>query len=152
MERIAFTGAAPELYKRLIGLHVAADKEAQAAGLSPVLLGLVRTRASQLNGCAFCVDMHTGELAALGEPIRRVHALAVWEESGFFSEREEAALELTEAMTLLAESRVPDEIYERAAEEFSAEELTQLVWAITIINSFNRLSVTSRTAPPSLDA
>ncbi|PPK64076.1 carboxymuconolactone decarboxylase family protein [Actinokineospora auranticolor] len=147
-DRIAVGPATPDLYRRLIELHTATDQEAVAAGLDQRLLELVRTRASQLNGCAFCVDMHTTALAKLGEPVRRVHALAVWRESGFFDEKESAALELAESITELSVDHVPDEVYDEALHHFGAEQLPHLVWVITVINAFNRLSVTSRNAPP----
>ncbi|SDC53240.1 carboxymuconolactone decarboxylase family protein [Actinokineospora iranica] len=145
--RVAVTSAAPELYQKLIDLHVTAERQAVEAGLAAGLVALVRVRASQLNGCAFCVDLHTSEAAGHGEDTRRLHALPVWRESGLFTARERAALALTEAITLLAETRVPDAVYATAAAEFSEPELAQLVWAVTVINAFNRLAVTSRIGP-----
>ncbi|GLZ36447.1 carboxymuconolactone decarboxylase family protein [Actinokineospora sp. NBRC 105648] len=149
-QRVAAIPAAPELYKKLIALHTAVEHEAVAAGLDQKLIELVKIRASQINGCAFCIDMHSTAASKLGEDIRRIHALPAFRESGFFTAREEAALALTESVTLLAETRVPDDVYEAAAKEFSEAELTQLIWAITVINAFNRLSVTSRNTPPPL--
>ncbi|MGQ0838215.1 carboxymuconolactone decarboxylase family protein [Actinokineospora sp.] len=147
--RISATSAAPELYQKLVELHVAVEAQAIAAGLDKSLIELVRVRASQLNGCAFCVDLHAAAAGQLGESARKLHALAVWRQSGFFTVRERAALDLAEAMTLLAETHVPDEVYARAAAEFADAELAQLVWTLTVINAFNRLAVTSRLTPPS---
>lgn len=145
--RIQPTTAAPDLYRKLVDLHVAVDKQAVEAGVERSLLELVRTRASQLNGCAFCVDMHTTAATEAGETPRRLHALSVWAGTGFFSDRERAALGLAEAVTLLSEKRVPEEVYQRAEEEFDKEQLAQLIWAITVVNAFNRLAVTAELQP-----
>ncbi len=147
MTRVAATHAAPALHKGLIDLHATVEREALAAGLEQSLLELIRIRASQLNGCAFCVDMHTTAAANGGEDARRLAAVVVWRESGFFSTRERAALELTESMTLLAETRVPDEVYAVAANEFGEAELVRVMWTVTVINAFNRLAVGSGMRP-----
>ena len=112
--------------------------------LDPQLRELVKIRASILNGCAFCVAMHTKAAREAGESERRLYALSVWHESPLFTERERAALALTDAVTDMAHGRgVPDEVYDRAAEHFEEEELAQLIWAIAAINVWNRVAVTS---------
>lgn len=105
---------------------------------------LVKIRASILNGCAFCVDLHTRTARAAGETEQRLYALSTWQEAPFFSERERAALALTDAVTLVAQTRVPREVYDAAAEHFDETELGQLIWAIVAINSWNRVAVTTR--------
>lgn len=109
---------------------------------------LVRLRASQLNGCAWCVDQHARDARAAGEDERRVITLSVWRETPFFDARERAALALTEAMTLLPENGVPDDVYEHAAREFSPEELGNLMGAIIAINAWNRVGVATGMQPP----
>ena len=113
--------------------------------LDPSLRELVNLRASQLNGCAYCVDMHTRDARENGETERRLYALAAWRGSPLFSERERerAALALTEAITLLPQAGVPDALYEAAAQEFPTPEIAQLLMAIAAINSWNRLMVAS---------
>jgi AhpD family alkylhydroperoxidase len=109
------------------------------------LLHLVEVRASQINGCAQCLDMHTLDARAEGETEQRLHTLAAWREAPFFDERERAALEWTEAVTLVAETRVPDEVYERVKQHFTEQELVDLTIAVTQINTWNRLNVAFRT-------
>ncbi|MBC6451500.1 carboxymuconolactone decarboxylase family protein [Actinokineospora xionganensis] len=145
--RIQPTTLAPELYRKLVDLHLAVDKQAVEAGVERSLLELVRIRASQLNGCAFCVDMHTTAAMEAGETPRRLHALPVWAGTGFFSDRERAALALAESVTLLSERRVPEVVYGRAEEEFDKDQLAQLIWAITVVNTFNRLAVIAELQP-----
>ncbi len=145
--RIQPTTLAPDLYRRLMDLHVAVDKQAIEAGLERSLLELVRTSSSQLNGCAFCVDLHSTAAVEAGETPRRLHALSVWAGTPFFSDRERAALALAESVTLLSERRVPEEVYQRAEEEFDKDQLAQLIWAITVVNAFNRLAVTAELQP-----
>ena len=111
------------------------------------LLELVKIRASQINGCASCLDMHTKDARARGESEQRLHLLAAWRESPFYSERERAALAWTEAVTLVAESRVPDAVYEEARRQFSDDELLALTMAVITINAWNRLNVALRTVP-----
>jgi AhpD family alkylhydroperoxidase len=112
------------------------------SGLEPALLELVKTRASQLNGCAYCIDMHTKDARAAGETEQRLYALSAWRETPFYSERERAALALTEAVTLVAQAHVPDSVVEEAAAVFDPQELSKLLYAIIEINAFNRLGVT----------
>jgi AhpD family alkylhydroperoxidase len=132
--------------------HVAKAMGALDAGVRKVsvesaLLELVRLRASQINGCAHCVDMHSGEARKAGESEQRLYAFAVWAETLFFTARERAVLALTEAMTKLSQDPVPDEVYSEAATHFSQTELAELIWAIAVINTWNRLGATARPWP-----
>ena len=117
------------------------------SGLEPILLELVKTRASQINGCAFCLDMHTKDARARGETEQRLYALSAWRETPFYSDRERAALAWTEAVTLVSETHVPDDVYELAREQFSEQELANLTLAIIAINGWNRLAISFRTVP-----
>ncbi|MFI6015434.1 carboxymuconolactone decarboxylase family protein [Streptomyces sp. NPDC051243] len=141
--RLNWAQHAPEVYKAMIRLDAAARK-----GLEPTLYELVKIRASQLNHCAFCLDMHTKDALAAGESVERIVQLAAWEESAhFYTPKELAAIELTEAVTVLTDGFVPDAVYERAAGHFEEAELAQLIAAITVINAWNRFGVTCRMAP-----
>jgi AhpD family alkylhydroperoxidase len=117
------------------------------SGLDERMLELVRLRASQLNGCAYCVDMHSKNLRADGETNERIDGVVVWRETPFYSERERAALEWAEAVTLVAVDHVPDEIFERTRKHFSDDELVNLTLAISMINTWNRFSVAFRAVP-----
>ncbi len=108
------------------------------------LFELVKIRASQINGCAYCLDMHTKDARLAGETEQRIYALNAWRETPFFTDRERAALEWTEAVTRVADTHVPDEIYERVARQFDEAELVALTFAVIVINSWNRLAVTFR--------
>lgn len=116
-------------------------------GLEHSLLELVKLRASQINGCAYCVDMHTKDARAMGETEQRLYTVVVWEETPFFTERERAALAWTEAVTLVGEDHVPDDIYEQARRNFNETELVDLTLAIIAINGWNRLSISFRAVP-----
>ncbi|MCX4813282.1 carboxymuconolactone decarboxylase family protein [Streptomyces sp. NBC_01239] len=141
--RLDWAQLAPEVYKAMVRLDAAARK-----GLDPTLLELVKIRASQLNHCAFCLDMHTKDALAAGESVERIIQLGAWEESRhFYTEKELAAIELTEVVTVLTDRFVPDEVYERAAEQFEEAELAQLLAAITVINAWNRFGVSTRMVP-----
>ena len=141
--RLNWSQHAPEVYKAMIRLDSAARK-----GLDAKLYELVKIRASQLNHCAFCLDMHTKDALAAGESVERIIQLGAWEESRhFYTEKELAAIELTEAVTVLTDGFVPDEVYERAAKRFEEPELAQLIAAITVINAWNRFGVTCRRTP-----
>jgi AhpD family alkylhydroperoxidase len=118
-----------------------------AVTLDSSLRDLVSLRASILNGCAYCVDMHTLDARARGETEQRLHAVSTWHEAPFFTERERAALALTDTVTLLADSHVPREVFDQAREHFADEELAQLIWAIAVINAWNRVGVTTRMLP-----
>jgi len=119
----------------------------QSSNLEPSLLELVKMRASQINGCAFCIDMHSIDARAKGESEQRLYALNAWRETPFFSDRERAALAWTEAVTLVNQGHVPDEIYAQARERFTEEELVNLTVAIIAINGWNRWSVAFRAMP-----
>jgi AhpD family alkylhydroperoxidase len=125
------------------------QKYVNSCGLEQSLLELIKTRASQINGCAYCIDMHTKDARALGETEQRLYALAAWRETPFYSERERAALEWTEAITLIDEGHVPDNVYETAKRQFSDEELVNLTLAVITINGWNRLSLAFRAVPGS---
>ncbi|MGW0768470.1 carboxymuconolactone decarboxylase family protein [Streptomyces sp. NPDC002676] len=134
---------APEVYKAMARLSEAAEQ-----GLDPSLVELVRLRASAINKCAFCLDMHTKDALAAGESVQRIVQLNAWEESKhFYTEKELAALELTEAVTDLTDGFVPDEVYERAARHFEEAELAQLIATIAVINAWNRFGVSTRAVP-----
>ena len=115
-----------------------------AAKLEPSLFELIKIRASQINGCAYCIDMHTKDARAAGETEQRIYALNAWRETPFFSNRERAALEWTEAVTRLGDTHAPDEIYQRVAAEFGEAELVALTFGVIVINSWNRLAVSFR--------
>ncbi|MEU9207525.1 carboxymuconolactone decarboxylase family protein [Streptomyces sp. NPDC048415] len=141
--RLHWAKLAPDVYKAMVRLDAAARQ-----GVDPALLELVKIRASQLNHCAFCLDMHTKDALAAGESVERIVQLSAWEESKhFYTRKELAALELTEAVTVLTDGFVPDEVYEHAAEHFEEGELTQLIAAITVINAWNRFGVSCRMVP-----
>lgn len=129
-------------------LDKAATKELDAAGIDPLLRELIRIRASQINGCAYCVDTHTRDARAEGETEQRLHAVAVWEEAPFFTERERAALAFTESVTNVASTHVPDEAYAAVAAEFGPDEVGALLSLIVTINAWNALSVASRSWAP----
>jgi AhpD family alkylhydroperoxidase len=129
-------------------LDKAGTKELDAANIDPLLRELVRVRASQLNGCAYCVDTHTRDARAAGETEQRLHAVAVWAEAPFFTDRERAALAFTESVTRLASTHVPDEAYAAVAAEFGPEEVGALLSLIVAINAWNALSVASRSWAP----
>lgn len=141
--RLRWTEHVPEVYKAMVRLDAAARK-----GLDPKLLELVKIRASQLNRCALCIDMHSKDALAGGESVERIVQLSAWEESEhFYTAKELAALALTEAVTVLTDGFVPDAVYEQAAGQFEEAELAQLIAAITVINAWNRFGVTCRLVP-----
>ena len=134
----------PEGYQALGRLH----EVVKSSGLEPVLLELVKMRASQINGCAYCIDMHSKDARAAGETEQRLYALNAWRETPFFTDRERAALSLTEAVTLVAQTHVPQIVIDQAASVFSPEELTRVLYAIIEINAWNRLAITLGTPEP----
>ena len=138
--RMEIARAAPPLHRALVSLGNEVE-------LDPRLRELVNLRASILNGCAYCIDMHTRIARGAGESERRLHAVAAWHEAPFFDDRERAALALTDAVTLIADEHVPRDVWEEASAHFETEELAQLVWAITVINAWNRIAITTRMAP-----
>ncbi|SBT46123.1 carboxymuconolactone decarboxylase family protein [Micromonospora auratinigra] len=143
MQRMDLARVAPEAYRAVSGLETYIR-----GNLDHTVLELVKVRASMLNGCAFCVDMHTRDALAAGESSRRLFAVAAWREAPFFDERERTALALTDAVTRLGEHGVPDEVWDAAAEVWSERELADLVVAIATINVWNRIVVSTRRQPP----
>jgi AhpD family alkylhydroperoxidase len=135
-------------YRQVAPAAVAAMRDVQRyvdhCDLEKPLLELVKLRASQINGCAYCVDMHSKDARALGETEQRLYAVAVWREAPFFSERERAALAWAEAVTLIPQTGVPDDVYQLACSQFSEKELVDLTMAIIAINGWNRLAVSFR--------
>ena len=143
--RMEYMKQSPGAIKALFGLELYLEK----CGLERSLLHLLKLRASQINGCAFCIDLHTGEALTEGENPTRLHLLSVWRETPLFSEREQVALAWTEAVTLLTGGGPSDELYARALQQFTEEELVNLNLAVVAINGWNRFSVTFR-VPPAL--
>ena len=121
--------------------------QVETSGLDRRLLELVKIRASQINGCAYCLDMHTKDARALGETEQRIYALNAWRETPFFSEEERAALDWTEAVTRVGDTHVPDDVYERVSSQFDEEALVKLTFAVVVINSWNRLAISFRSVP-----
>jgi len=142
-ERIHYTKVAPLAYHAMLGL----EKYLHECGLEAGMLHLIKLRASQINGCAYCLDMHWKDARALGESEQRLYALDAWEESPYYTERERAALAWTEAVTRVAASHVPDQVYELVRRQFSEKELADLTLAVATINAWNRLSIAARTTP-----
>jgi AhpD family alkylhydroperoxidase len=139
--RINFVKVTPDGYRAMAGL----ETYIAGCGLEKPLRELVKLRASQLNGCAFCIDMHWKDARAAGETEQRLYGLDAWEESPYYTERERAALAWTEAVTLIREEHVPDSIYEAARAQFSEKELADLTWAVVAINAWNRMAIALRT-------
>ena len=135
--------AAPQAYKAMSALEDYVD----ACGLERSLLELIKLQASQINGCAYCIDMHTKDARAAGETEQRLYELNAWRETPFYTDRERAALAWTEAVTLVSETRVPDDVYEQAQQHFTEEELVNLTLAVVAINGWNRLAISFRTVP-----
>jgi AhpD family alkylhydroperoxidase len=132
------------VYQAMLALETHVRK---SSGLEPELLHLVRLRASQINGCAYCLDMHSKEARAAGETEQRLYCLSAWRETPFYSDRERAALAWTEAVTLISNGHAPDEVFEEARRHFSEEELGQLTLAIVAINGWNRFAIAFRAVP-----
>ena len=144
-ERIQIPEIAPEGYRTIVKLDGYVGRNVEEP-----LGDLIKLRASQINGCTYCVDMHSVDLQGRGFPLRKVFAVSAWRESPWFDERERVALELTEAVTLIHEDGVPDELYGRALAEFGEEGLANLLLAIATINVWNRVAIPTRMQPPSL--
>jgi AhpD family alkylhydroperoxidase len=141
--RIDFMHISPGIMHAMLGL----ERQVQKGGLDSKLLDLVRMRASQINRCAYCLDMHSKDARADGETEQRLYGLNAWRETPYYSDRERAALEWTEALTLVTDGYVPDEVFERVRPHFSDNELAHLSLAIVAINGWNRLNVAARTVP-----
>ncbi|MGW1541904.1 carboxymuconolactone decarboxylase family protein [Streptomyces sp. NPDC002309] len=134
----------PAPYKALLALSTEAESAAAAAGLDPLLVELLKIRTSQINGCAFCLRMHTRDSLKKGENPDRIAVLPAWAETDYFSDTDRAALLLTESITGVADGHVSDEDYEAAAAVLTAEQVSAVAWLATVMNAFNRVAVTSR--------
>lgn len=139
--RIDANRVSPKALQAMFSMQAAID----ASGLEPALLHLVEMRASQINGCAYCLDMHSKDARAAGETEQRLYMLDAWREAPLYSERERAALEWTEAVTRVADDHVPDEVYATVSERFTEQELVSLTLAVVAINGWNRLNIAFRT-------
>ncbi len=142
--RVNYATAAPGAYRAMSSLQ----QYVSGAGLEPSLLELVKVRASQMNGCAFCLDMHTKEARAAGETEQRLYGLSAWREASYYSERERAALAWTEAVTQLGPHGVPDDVYDTIEKLFTEPELVNLTMAVIAINGWNRLAIAFRSPEP----
>lgn len=141
--RVNVPAVAPGIHKAMAGL----ESYLAHCSLEPGLLHLIKLRASQINGCAYCIDMHWKDLRAIGESEQRLYGLDAWRESPYYTDRERAALEWTEAVTLIHTDRVPDPIYDAVSEYFNEQELADLTFAIATINVWNRLAIALRAVP-----
>jgi len=141
--RLNYAKAAPGVFDAMEGL----EKYLEQCGLEKPLLFLIQLRASQINGCAYCLDMHWKDLIASGENEQRLYSLDAWRECPYYSDRERAALAWTEAVTLITQGHVPDAVYDEARSHFSAKELSDLTLAVASINAWNRLSIAARVVP-----
>lgn len=147
LQRLNYAAQSPELFKRLVDLTTAIRK----SGIEEAIIDLVEIRSSQLNGCAFCLDMHVKQARIHGERELRLYHVAAWRESPLFEPRERAALAWTEALTKLPEGGVPDDLYGRVRGQFSENELSDLTFAVMVINAWNRAGVAFRAVPGSAD-
>ncbi len=138
--RIKYPKAAPGAYRAMLGL----EEYIHNCGLEAPLVELIKMRASQINGCAFCLDMHSKDARAAGETEQRLYLLNAWRETPFYSQRERAALSWTEALTLVADNHIPDDVYHEACRHFSEQELVDLSLAVVAINGWNRLAIAFR--------
>jgi AhpD family alkylhydroperoxidase len=141
--RMDYMKTAPDGYKAMSAL----ESYVRQSGLEHSLLELVKTRASQINGCAFCLDMHTKDARVGGETEQRLYTLSAWQETPFFSDRERAALAWTEAVTRVADTHVPDDVFDLVRQQFTEKELADLTLAIVTINGWNRLAIAFRKVP-----
>ncbi|PKP15882.1 MAG: carboxymuconolactone decarboxylase [Bacteroidetes bacterium HGW-Bacteroidetes-23] len=142
-QRLNYAKTAPDALKAMLEL----EKYVSGSGLEKTLYELVKTRASQINGCAYCLDMHTKDARKAGETEQRLYALNAWRETPFYTERERAALEWTEALTLISENDVPESLYESVHAHFNEKEMVALTMGIIAINGWNRLAISFRTVP-----
>jgi AhpD family alkylhydroperoxidase len=147
-ERIRYTQVAPLAYHAMLGL----EKYLHQCGLEEGLLHLIKMRASQINGCAYCLDMHSKDLRAIGETEQRIYSLDAWAECPYYTDRERAALAWTDAVTRVSETHVPDEVYDQVKDHFSEKELADLTLAVATINAWNRLAISARTTPGTYQA
>ncbi|MEM9904621.1 MAG: carboxymuconolactone decarboxylase family protein [Cyanobacteria bacterium P01_D01_bin.44] len=143
--RFEFNKVEPAAYRAIMGV----EKYVRSSGLDKTLLELIKTRASQINGCAFCIDMHTKDARHMGETEQRLYGLSAWRETPFYTPQERAALALTEAVTLIGKDGVPDTVYEGVSRYFAPEQIAKLLTAIAMINTWNRLSIATQIVPGS---
>jgi AhpD family alkylhydroperoxidase len=143
MSRLAVHEIAPGAYKAVMGMETYARTHND-----PVLYELIKLRASMINGCAFCVDMHSRGALSAGEDVRRLFGVAAWHDAPFYTDKERAALALTDAVTRLGDDGVPDDVWDAAAKQFTEDELANLLMGIATINVWNRLSISTRNEPP----
>jgi AhpD family alkylhydroperoxidase len=141
--RLNFYKSGPEAMKAMSGL----EQQIARSGLEKSLIELVRLRASQINGCAYCIDVHTSDARKAGESERRLATLAVWRETPFFTDTERAALEWTESVTLVASTRVPDDVWEQVRQHFTPAEMVDLTLLVNTINAWNRFAIAFRKLP-----
>ncbi|HLV40584.1 carboxymuconolactone decarboxylase family protein [Xanthomarina sp.] len=144
-ERMDYFKTDPKALKGMLEL----EKYVVASELDPIIFELVKTRASQINGCAYCLDMHTKDARHAGETEQRLYVLSAWKETSFYSDKERAALEYTEALTLISENEVSDALYQKVQTHFSDKELLALTMTIVAINGWNRIAIAFRTVPGS---
>jgi AhpD family alkylhydroperoxidase len=142
--RLDFYKAAPDTIKALLAL----ENQVRASGLEPSLFELVKIRASQINGCAFCINMHTQDARKQGETEQRIYLLDAWREAPVYTDRERAALAWTDAVTLVSENHVPDDVYEQVRAQFSEAEMVNLTMLVGAINAWNRIAISFRAIPP----
>lgn len=150
-QRVHLSRSAPKAYLALSGLAKTAGHLAAEAGVEPRLKEIVQIHASQLNKCAYCVRIHFDKAVAAGVPADTISQIPVWRESGVFSDRERAALELTESFTFIAEEGIPDEVYDEVGGIFTEQEYVALSWILVSINAFNRVAIAGRYAIPPLE-
>ncbi len=144
-QRLNYNSASPEAFAAMLGLESAVRK----SSIELSLRELVKMRASQINGCAFCLDMHSKDARAEGETEQRLYGLSAWREAPYYTDRERAALEWTEALTLVADNHVPDEVFDAVRPHFNDKELMDLTLAIVAINGWNRIAIGFRSVPGS---
>lgn len=143
-QRVNLSQSAPELYKTVITLGQQVAQTAAEAGLPQGLYHLLLLRASQINQCAFCLRLHTRDALAAGETMERISVLPAWRETAYFNDKERAALALVEAITLIADGQVPDDVYAQAAAHLTPAEISAVEWAAILINIWNRIAISSR--------
>ncbi|MBV6479864.1 MAG: hypothetical protein HGGPFJEG_02668 [Ignavibacteria bacterium] len=141
MERLNLSKADPKAFEAMLGI----EKYLAESGLDKKLYELIKTRASQINGCAYCINMHTRDAMKIGETAQRLFLLDAWRETKLFTDKEKSVLALTEAMTLIANRSIPDEIYNAAKEHLTDKEFAAVIMAIVVINGWNRISITLQT-------
>lgn len=143
-DRVNLGKSAPDLYQAVIELDRLASEAANKAGIDEGFSHLLRLRASQLNQCAFCIRLHTRDALASGESSDRIAVLPAWRETAYFSAKESAALELIEAITMISDGQLPNELYQHAADNLSKEEISAVEWLAIVINTWNRIAISSR--------